>query len=383
MAQDLTLIYGPGEIMYSRNPIWIKLETTRTDTMVILDVYDSNSNRLVYLVGRPDSNKRVSFEISNILDVIVKFHKPDINSDVNKVSETVQNYYCIANEVDNELGQVSSLNIGWDGTTASLWVIKGGVNAENHSGSFPLSYLKTQKKFNTWLNKNIVLPNQPLFLFYLHQYDSEDIDIIATLHFSDATSTSDILQSVYSVDKYDFLAINAGYLANELDADEAGKTTISYEITIVEHTSQEIRAQITNYLQNEQYFQPVYILNANSLGGLDAHYFEGNKSTEKKAEKTQTEVAYENISKYEETTSGLTHTVTVNTGHKSKEEIVTLTEILINNHNFEVINSTLIKITIDKTQNINILGKNNLQGTQIKYSRIYNNINFTPDEFIS
>ncbi len=378
MAATLTLISGPAALSYSRNAMTIQLETIATNSIVLLEIYDGSNVKLVTLQARPDNAFHVSFEISTILDTIVEFEKPTLTEQFLQATKPISLYHCIATELDSNLALLSTLNIGWDGTTASLRIIKGGLSAETQSKDI-LSYLKTNLKYLTWINEVNATKNQPLFLHYLSQVASETITVYLTIYFTDGTTVSTTLASLI-VSQYDIWMINAGYSFNGFADYELGRTAYKYKIEIL--AGSVIRASIEIILSEEDYFKPVYILNANSLGGFDCHFFEGDGIVAQKADKSMAINNTDYNKKDVIFDATLEKSIELSTGFKSKKEMDSLAEMLLNKAVYEVVSNQLIPITFDKSMQVKYNYKSGLNGMKLKYSRANRNVNYTPDEFL-
>jgi len=373
----LTLISGPAELSYSRNPIAIQLQTTALDSTVLLDIFDDYGNKLITLQGRPDSGFIVNFEISSILDTLVEFDAPQIGDDITTKTKIVSKYYCIATEYDANLAILSTRNIGWDGSTASLWVIKGGLNNEA-SGQDIFSFLTSNQKFLTWRTKYRATKSQQVFLYYLSQF-TEDMDILATVYFTDGTSGTKTI-GTKSLNKYDILSINAGYNSNLLDQEFPNRVPYKYILSVEKDAT--TRASIEIQLDDEDYFEPITILNPNSLGGFDSNRFDGAgtaiQNTNKKIAERNYAYNVRDFSFGNSTQKGYE----IASGYKSKEEIDALTDFL-NLDGYQVVNSQLVPVIADKSTKLKINVKNGLNAVTIKFTRANKNKNYTPDGFLS
>ena len=373
----ITLTSGPAELSYSRNPVQIKLQPETPDNYVVLDIYDGDNNKAVSLRGDPDSNGFVYFEISSILDTIVEFETPEIGSGVVKKTKIISKYHCIANEMDSGNNNVSTVNIGWDGATASLWAIKGGLSVEA-SGQDVFTWLKDNRKFLTWYEKYFVQKSQHVFLYYLSQF-AEDINIDIVVTYSDGSLDKRDITTI-PVEKYDLFSINAGFNFNGLGT--AGKIPVKYTIRVFLSGTDTLRAIIELNFLDDDYFKPVIILNPNSLGGFDSHVFTGDGTMNNQADKSIATGDYNYNMKDYAFGNTLQKGFEVATGHLSKTELDLLSDLLANN-GYIVINSKLIPIISDKSNQLKTEIRGGLNGVVLKFTRANHNINFTPDGFLS
>lgn len=379
MAQ-LTLINGPDTISYSRNPVNIKLQTVNTDSLVLLKIFDDFNDKVVTIQGRPDVNRYIEFDISEILNSLVKFDKPDLSSTYYFVDDLISPYYCIADEVDaDDLSLIDTLNIGWDGSNASLYVIKGGVDYQSHYSDI-FQFLSVNKKYLTWLDKYYVPFNKQAYIYYLHQTSDTSVKYGAYITYDDGTITYHEIESSVAIFKYDVLAINAGFNANSLQNVNPALTPLYHDIYVFDQSGN-VLAKIRIKAIEETYYNAVQFFYANSLGGNNTTVLEGNGTVENKINADHALLSSGNVNKETLINATLNKTGNIATGYKTKNEIDSLTDMPLNDAVYQNVNGVLRKVVTEVTPGYEI--KPGLIGVAVKYHRAIHNLNYSPDEYFN
>jgi hypothetical protein len=132
-------------------------------------------------------------------------------------------------------------------------------------------------------------------------------------------------------------------------------------------------------LLNDYVPYPVYITNANSLGGFDFSVLKGNITSGITPDSKE----FEQINSSGHNISSFNHTIEKNrkaaTGYISKNRLDILSDIFLTNERYEILNSGLIKIHVSNKSKLEYNEIDNLFGMILEYRRSYVNKNFTPD----
>jgi len=383
MADELTLISGPADISYSRNPIEIELETKESGSYVILKVCDASSNEITSLYGKADSDDRVKFDVSEILDTKVFYEVPSLSVLNKRCYDPIIKYWCEAKEYDEDSSLVDSLDIGkTGGDSVTLYVLKGGLSQEKLSISI-FTKINSDKLFLSWADQIYLKSDQPYCLYYIHLNSTESIVAKAKVYYSDGTNDTKTLASFTTALLYSVYYISVGFDQNELYNLQSSKTPVYYEVWIENTTPLTRAGKLTFNLSDDYSLYPKHFFYANSLGGYEGLFATGKNQIIPKGDNS--EVLQNNSS------GGLAlqfaHQIEkqgkIAPGFKSKAEIERLNDILLTSETYEIINDSLIKIVIDKKSKLNYVLDENLSPFVINYKRAFLNKNFTPDNVSS
>jgi len=380
MADPLVVITAQKQFSYSRNPIIIELESDNSDTYILFKIYNYNATELITtLYGKPASDGKIKFDISEVLDTKVFYQLPLLSQSSLVCTEPIYFYKIAAEEW---LGD-TKLETKWinnQSDTSDSYVLKGGLSQEKLSIDI-FSKIKTDKLFLTWADQVFVKQSQPYYIFYLHQYATESLFSYVTIHYTDGTSFSGPLNSI-SLAFGELYCFGAGFDQRNMGS-ASTKTPLYYEIYI-RNSSEVIRAgKLTFNLSDDYSLYPKHFFYANSLGGYEGLFATGKNQIIPKGDNS--EVLQNNSS------GGLAlqfaHQIEkqgkIAPGFKSKAEIERLNDILLTSETYEIINDSLIKIVIDKKSKLNYVLDENLSPFVINYKRAFLNKNFTPDNVSS
>jgi hypothetical protein len=379
----LTLISGPDELSYTRNPINVIVELEADpefeDVYALCHVYDASANLLATLFARPNENYYVDFEISSILNSFTNF-SPVGFTDLSVhylTTDFTLGYWCRVEQYSNG-SIINGLDIGKVGFDIVLFAIKGGLAIEKLSIDI-FSHIASNKMFLTWLKQSKVTKSQPYYLYYLHLQESETIIAKAKVVYSDESTQTHILIDFGDVDKYDLLKISTGYDHQKLGDLSPGKTPVHYEIW-VENGAGALRAGHFRFYLIDTYVPfPRSVTYGNSLGGFDFILLKGNINHEIEPSNSEL-VRTTGIGKL---SYGFDHlvqkTVTASTGYISKYQMQTLTDLFTSRMIFEIIGNQAYQVKVSTRTKHKYNETDNLISLQFEYTRIASNRNFTPD----
>ena len=384
----VTLISGPAEISYTRNPINIKVQLEAdleyTDVYALCTIYSSLTDIVAILYARPDDDYHAEFDISSVLDSINNFSIPDISVTHEKITDFVKSYWCSIQQFDDGSIHRAPLNVGRTGDTITLFSIKGGLSQEKISTDI-FSLFTTRKMFLTWLTESKVIEAQKHYLYYLHQNGDENLLAKVEVYYSDGTKCAETtLYDFGTVSKYNLLKIACGFDQQSIGNIEPTKTAIYYKVWLETNGSSSkssvLRAgNYTFTLSNDYVPFSVYITNANSLGGFDFIVMKGNITSGITPDSKE----FEQINSSGHNISSFNHTIEKNrkaaTGYISKNRLDILSDIFLTKERYEILNSVLIKIHISNKSKLEYNEIDNLFGMILEYRRSYVNKNFTPD----
>lgn len=384
----VTLISGPAEISYTRNPINIKVQLEAdleyTDVYALCTIYSSLTDIVAILYARPDDDYHAEFDISSVLDSINNFSIPDITVTHEKITDFVKSYWCSIQQYDDGSIHRAPLNVGRTGDTITLFSIKGGLSQEKISTDI-FSLFTTRKMFLTWLTESKVIEAQKHYLYYLHQNGDENLLAKVEVYYSDGTECAETtLYDFGTVSKYNLLKIACGFDQQSIGNIEPTKTAIYYKVWLETKGSSSkspvLRAgNYTFTLSNDYVPFSVYITNANSLGGFDFIVMKGNITSGITPDSKE----FEQINSSGHNISSFNHTIEKNrkaaTGYISKNRLDILSDIFLTKERYEILNSVLIKIHISNKSKLEYNEIDNLFGMILEYRRSYVNKNFTPD----
>lgn len=385
MAGTLTLISGPGYISYSRNPIEIELELTSATNYLTFTVYKSHTDIVTVLYGKPDSNLRVKFDISAILDTIVDFQPPDLSvANVALVTNPVNKYWCEAKEIEGEILK-NKLDIGKIEENISLRVLKGGLSQEKIDFDI-FGHLGEQKKWLTWADQVTVKKEQPYYLYFLSQVAADaNVTGKAKVYYTDGTNEITTLFASKGIDQYEVMYVVAGYDQNSLGDLQPLKTIYKYEVwlELIEPPGL-IVGPMTFYLSDKYVVVQKDFLYANSLGGFEGLFSSGNQNVQRSGEMNE---AIQKNSSGEVHMHSFNHLTKRNnkvaTGHKSKDELILMEDVFTSAHRYEIEGLNLIRLIINSGSKLDYNETDNLFSFLLDYNRASINKNFTPDNVSS
>ncbi|MFK5893714.1 MAG: hypothetical protein QM504_10890 [Pseudomonadota bacterium] len=378
----LTLITSPAELSYTRNPINIMVELESDpefeDVYALCLIYDTLTNLVTTLFARPDSNYRVSFEVSSVLNTLTRFSVPAYIALNETKTNFVIPYWCKIQQYSKGL-LVNGVDVGLSGSDLILFAIKGGL-AQEKSTLLIFTMLSLKHMFLTWLIEAKVTQAQPYWLYYLHQQADENIIAKAKVYYSDGTNTTTTLNDFGIVSKYNLLKIATGFTQQALGDLQPLKIPIYYEVWMETVTAVLRAGNFTYNLISTYVPYPVYIANANSLGGFDFIVMKGNITTGITPKVTELEHYNASAAKI----ISFNHTIERNrkaaTGHISKHRLQSLTDIFLTDQSYEILNTSYLKIAVSTKTKLEFNETDNLFGMLLEYRRSYINKNFTPDD---
>lgn len=370
----LTIIASPAELSYSRNPITlvVRLEGDEefSDFYAICTVMDSNNAVIANLFARPDAVFNASFELSSIVNSLTSFVLPDLNALVQKVDGYTTYKYNVVQFSDG----IPIADTG----IITKYAIKGGAAQEKITEDL-LDNISVNKRFLTWLNKAVVVADQPYYVAYLHLRDTQALSLFATIKYSDGSSRDEQISDLGDVGKYSLVYISNSFSGWHLGDFEPAKMAVYYELR-VEASGPTIMAGPFRFVFADTYTPYVRTITfANSLGGFEFIQMRGNIN--QSIEPTSTEIVFDIGNG--EYTSSLNHLIEksgkASTGFIPKKQLQTLSDLFTSDQRYEISAQTMIKIVVSTKTKLEFNEIDNLYALTIDYTRAAKNRNYTPD----
>jgi len=379
----ITKIINPYDIVFSKNPVYFKLQIT--GAYILFEIYD-DVKLITTLDAYPDASGYVTIDPRRILDDMVDYDMPDYQSGTITDCENVISIFLIyAKEYD------SSNNIIDDQLLfpAGDWyrVVKGGISFEEYPlAGFFQTFLSTNKYFLTWNKTNILDVNQQHYL-YFHNYTGADIaqvDLYVYRKFTDGTDDEGIIVSKSNFNKRNIFCFPAGVSELGLEALNPTKT-IEYYIVTLKNGVLVISEEITFVVDHKYRRNTRHFLYTNSLGGVDSFRAYGEADYEYSVEKNMfmKNVPYDyqpHDGQYAEQAFTEKEEITVASGFKTATELDRFREVLLSEIVYEDINDRFLRVSIDKKSVVSWKDNDNLYNIKFKYKYNFDRRVYTPEQ---
>lgn len=378
----LTIVKNLNELSYSRNPIEVIVQLEADpeyteDVYALCTVYNAASQPVTTLFARPDADYRVSFNVASIVNSILEFSLPNLES-LSEINNTAVSGYWL-DVLQYSAGEVvNGVPIGFNDEVIAF-ALKGGLSQEKIDLDM-WSLIRKDAYFLTWLTQARVMRELPYYLYYLNLYDTEVLTAKAQVFYADGSSQTTALNSIGSVTKHGMVKLAAGFDQLSLGNLQPTKTPVYYNVWI-ENAEATKRAGHFKFTLSTNYAPFAYCLTyANSLGGFDFIHLQGNIN--KSVNPSNSELSQDTGSGERVITFNhlFEQSVKASTGFIKKRQMQALTDLFTSDQTFEIIDTRLIQVVISTKTKLEYDEQSNLYALQLEYTRSAKNQNFTPDD---
>lgn len=315
----------------------------------------------------PDSNDDAVFHIDHILRDYYETIKTDIYSLAAMAQDnySLKRYYVNFYEWNGSvLGPVLGSNV--------LYLLYGRLSYQDWPGhtffadlTTNLNYLNNiGSKINTW----ITAKNYLYFLNYIP--GTINIELRATIYYTDKTNEDQTLDTYASLNKYDVLVVPAGAAELNLASFTPTKTIYRYDLGLYKTDDTQIGKTISYYLHNKPWWSQQFLFR-NDYGVLESVIAQGKELTGIKykieTSKKRIQYNYDPLDfQYTQRIASRTKPFVTNLGPFSRSEAEHLEE-LVNDKLFKVGDSKLIPCNILSSELKTVDQSKDLQVIELKY----------------
>ncbi len=377
---SISLVSGPENLVYSRNPIVVTIalesDPEYTDVYALCHVYQ-DSTLITTLFARPNSDYNAVFDVAPVVDSLTSFIAPTLSENFLKLNDFAVGYWCRIEQFSAGT-LINTLDVGKTGYDINWFAIKGGLSQEKASLNI-FSKLSNDKMFLSWINKNEVLKNQPSFLYYFHQASDANIIAYAKVYYADGTSSpATVINDFGTVETNNLVICASGF--DQLSLGDIDNTKIPIRYLLWFQSDTTVVAGYYYYTLTEDYVPiPITIFFANSLGGFETLHLRGKIENSLDPESNEI-ISFVASGKL---TSSLNHMITpeseASTGYLSKDHLKACADLFLSKETYIVAGEQLVKVIVSTKTKFEYTESDNLLGLTIQYKRAFTNKNYTPD----
>lgn len=384
MAESLSIIMSPPELVLSRMPVIFQVASSNTaEPNIRCDAEIQLSGAETGFVDSltPGFDSRFTFELSEYIKQYLSpsFTFPDLNAEYANSPNHSQVY--AINFVEfygNPPVEHSSLLAGGKNV---LWGIIPDYLKNwfySHYNSFHQWLVQTNNCLSFWPStRTVFFKDQVEKLFFCNTFftaPSETLHLVITVHFTDGTTAGYLPDKTIFINRiYKVSEFHVGYNALALDTfmlNHPGKVIASYDVQIA--NTQEVKSSIYTYVMDyghyPQYHQFVF---RNSLGGYDTFVATGKGNSEASyAPETMEVLPW--IAGYGRKTKVLdnkyTESGTCNSGFVSPQLMAALPELFLSDEVWEIIDNHRYPVMIDAQSVLRQTDQKGLVSIRFKYS---------------
>ena len=265
---------------WSRNPVEISLDagddyrldpTTKPQLSFVLEVWVE----VVYLSGTfvqvgpqleqpADPAGRTTFDVAALLDAFLSEHLPaPTGFSAERADSLFRRWYARTGEKYGDPVPIA----GVLGDQQQHYVLLGGLSQEQAAAGTWFGYQAAVLPFLTWdLNPQMVLPQQPVYLYYQHLSEQATFLLWQRVRLADGTSGPALnIATQYFVRRFEVYCLHVGPAELALVVPEVS----GYDLWVTD-VDGNFLSEVRSFLLNRAYYpQQRFFLYTNSLGGVN------------------------------------------------------------------------------------------------------------------
>lgn len=343
-------------------------------------------------INTTDTNGRVIFEISEILDAYLETDLPPISaySGISLAQTGVKGFYLRLYETWGAVPLPASPI-----TTDVYNALKAGLSFLTASGNdVYTNWIKYQETPNvitkplTWRDEKTLATKEELsWLYFLAADTALNYKLKKTAYYTDGSSQTLISHTVASAFRYDVIIFPLGYTQLSIGDINPLKTVEYYTVQVLRITGDTINVPssfpITIYMDPINHVKQRTFIFSNSLGGFDTLVATGLKERKTNIQSNVGSVySYKGYNQMEGKKqvfhTSKENTVKINIGYKGRQHQQFLDEFALAKRKFEIVNGKLIPIILETKSYKSFDEKEEPNDIEFEYSYAFDDKVFTP-----